>query len=423
MRSGSRSVALPGASASLSLFTLAALLAGVLLLVIVVAIVPLAYAAHQLIDSVFPIAFAPAFGAVGVIVALRQPHNPIGWILIAVALFVGGSFDIEAYAYLIYHVGDHGLPLGRVAVALAPCWYLGIVLLPLPILLFPDGRLPSARWRWVLWAYAASAVVMLGTVAWLDSPALLDRHIRVDSSGQIRAIDYPSGWESAALHVTLVVFLVLTLAFVLRQVLAFRRSTGARRQQLKSMLTGGAILIAGLLISVVAGGFQGQLWYAVSNLAFLGINALPIGIGVGILRYRLYDIDRLVSRTLSYAILTALLVMIYVGVVTLATRALPIASPIGVAASTLASAALFNPLRTRIQRAVDSRFNRARYDADAIVAVFRAHLRDAIDLESVSMRLGDAVDQTVAPGLVSLWIRPPLASRDPGSVRSPATSE
>ncbi len=253
----------------------------------------------------------------------------------------------------------------------------------------------------------------LVTVAWLDAPALFARHIQVDGSGQIRAIDYPSGWESVALHAALLPFLALSIAFVLRQLLAFHGSTGARRQQLKAMLSGGAIAIAGLLISLLAGSLSGQFWYVVSNGAFLAVNALPIGIGVGILRYRLYDIDRLVSRTLSYAILTALLVGIYVGVVTLATRALPFSSPIGVAASTLAAAALFNPLRTRIQHVVDRRFNRARYDAEAIVATFTAHLRDAIDLETVQMRLGEAVDRTVEPGLVSLWIRPPVTPPRP----------
>ena len=388
--------------------SIAVLLAAVVLVALAVAIVPLAYAAHETVDAVFPIAFAPAFGAVGVIVALRQPRNPIGWILLAVALLVGGSFDVETYSYLIYHVGDHGLPLGRVAVALAPCWYPGLVLLPLPILLFPDGRLPSPRWRWALWVYAVGGAVTLVTVAWLDAPALFARHIQVDGSGQIRAIDYPSGWESAALHAALLPFLALSIAFVLRQLLAFRGSTGARRQQLKAMLSGGAIAVGGLLVSLFAGSLSGQFWYAVSNGSFLAVNALPIGIGIGILRYRLYDIDRLVSRTLSYAILTALLVGIYVGVVTLATRALPFSSPIGVAASTLAAAALFNPLRTRIQHIVDRRFNRARYDAEAIVATFTAHLRDAIDLETVQMRLGEAVDRTVEPGLVSLWIRPPV---------------
>jgi hypothetical protein len=385
--------------------SVAALACGAALLILAVAIVPLAYAAHELVDAVFPIAFAPVFGAVGVIVALRQPRNAVGWMLVGVALLVGGSFDVETYAYLIYHVGDHGLPFGRIAVALAPCWYPGLVLLPLPILLFPDGRLPSRRWRWVMLLYAVNGAVTIATVAWLDAPALLDRHIHVDASGQIRAIDHPTGWESAALHVSLLVFLVLALVFVLRQVLAFRHSTGMRRQQLKSMLTGGGVCLAGLVVTVVAGGIGGQFWYVVSNGAFLAINALPIGIGVGILRYRLYEIDRLISRTLSYAVLTATLVGVFVGVVAVTTRVLPFSSPVAVAASTLAAAGLFNPLRLRVQRLVDRRFNRARYDAETIVAAFAARLQDAVDLETVSSDLLSAV-RSVQPAHASVWIRP-----------------
>ena len=370
-----------------------------------VTIVPLAYAAHELVDAAFPIAFAPVFGAVGVIIALRQPRNAVGWLLIGVALLVGGSFDVETYAYLIYHVGDHGLPFGRIAVALSPCWYLGLMLLPLPILLFPDGRLPSPRWRWAVALYGVNALATLATVGWLDAPALLDRHIRVDASGQIRAIDHPTGWESAVLHATLLIFLVSTLLFVARQVLAFRRASGMYRQQLKSMLTGGGVCLGGLVLTIALGGISGQIWYVLSNAAFLGINALPIGIGVGILRYRLYEIDRLISRTLSYAVLTATLVGVFVAIVAVTTRVLPFSSPVAVAASTLAAAALFNPLRLRVQRLVDRRFNRARYDAETIVAAFATRLQEAVDLETVSSDLLSAV-RSVQPTHASVWIRP-----------------
>jgi hypothetical protein len=385
--------------------SLAALVCGAVLLVVAVAIVPLSLAAHELVDAAFPIAFAPVFGAVGVIIALRQPRNAVGWLLVGVALLVGGSFDVETYAYLIYHVGDHGLPLGRIAVALAPCWYPGLILLPLPILLFPDGRLPSRRWRWGMWVYAVNGAVTVVTVAWLDAPALTRRHIHVDASGQLRAIDYPTGWESAVLHASLVLFLVMTLTFVAGQVLAMRHATGLRRQQLKSMLGGGAVCLAGLLVTIVTGGISGQFWYAVSNAAFIAIIALPIGIGVGILRYRLYEIDRLISRTLSYAFLTAMLVGVFVAIVALTTRVLPFSSPVAVAASTLAAAALFNPLRLRVQRLVDRRFNRARYDAEMIVAAFTARLQDAVDLETVTADLLSAV-RSVQPAHASVWIRP-----------------
>ncbi len=136
----------------------------------------------------------------------------------------------------------------------------------------------------------------------------------------------------------------------------------------------------------------------------IGLAALPVGIGVGILKYRLYDIDRIISRTLAYAIVTGLLVGVYAGLVLLATRVLPLSSPVAVAASTLAAAALFSPLRRRVQRAVDRRFNRARYDADQTVAAFGARLKDAVDLDTVRDDLAGAVHQALEPAHVSVWI-------------------
>ena len=146
-------------------------------------------------------------------------------------------------------------------------------------------------------------------------------------------------------------------------------------------------------------------WNAAGFL-FPFVIALPIGIGVGILKYRLYAIDRLISRTLSYAIITGLLVSVFAGIVLLMTRVLPFSSPVGVAASTLAAAALFNPLRRRVQRLVDRRFNRARYDAQSAVAGFSGRLRDAVDLDTISGELLDVVGQTIAPAHASIWIKP-----------------
>jgi hypothetical protein len=144
-----------------------------------------------------------------------------------------------------------------------------------------------------------------------------------------------------------------------------------------------------------------------TNVGILLLIALPVAIGVGILKYRLYEIDRLISRTLSYAILTGLLVGVFIGIVVLATDVLPFSSPVAVAASTLAAAALFNPLRLRIQRLVDRRFNRARYDAEAIVGAFTLRLRDAVDLDTVRGELLQAVTRAVQPAHASVWIRPP----------------
>ncbi len=167
----------------------------------------------------------------------------------------------------------------------------------------------------------------------------------------------------------------VSLAWVGRQVAAYRRlRLGESRQQLKWLMGGGAVVIGGFMVSIFLGGQKATLWQVVADAATLALAALPISIGIGILKYRLYEIDRLISRTLSYLIITGLLVSVFVGIVVLATDVLPFSSPVGVAASTLAAAALFNPLRLRVQRLVDRHFNRARYDAEAIVTAFTLQL-------------------------------------------------
>jgi hypothetical protein len=192
---------------------------------------------------------------------------------------------------------------------------------------------------------------------------------------------------------------VIVLSFVAHQVLSWRRATGQRRQQLKWLATGAAVTLVVIAASL---GFSST--GIVGEILGIGLAALPVGIGVGILKYRLYDIDRIISRTLAYAILTGLLVGVYAGLVLLATKVLPLSSPVAVAASTLAAAALFSPLRRRVQRAVDRRFNRAGYDADQTVAAFAARLKDAVDLDTVRDDLAGAVHQALEPAHVSVWI-------------------
>jgi hypothetical protein len=176
-----------------------------------------------------------------------------------------------------------------------------------------------------------------------------------------------------------------------------------RRQQLKWLAAGAVVCVACAVVSIASGNGSS----VIGSLAFAGaLSALPICIGVGILKYRLYEIDRLISRTLSYAILTALLVGTFIGLVALTTDLLPFSSSVGVAASTLAAAALFNPLRKRVQRAVDRRFNRTRYDAEATVAAFTARLRDAVELDAIRSDLLDAVNRAVQPSHASVWMTP-----------------
>ncbi len=203
----------------------------------------------------------------------------------------------------------------------------------------------------------------------------------------------------------LLAILPIWASWVVCQVGSYRRSTDERRQQLKWVSAGAAIclisLVAEVFLSDSSGGFGKVVWH----ITFFGIAAFPISIGVAMLKYRLYDIDRLISRTLSYAIVTGLVVGVYVGVITLVTRVLGFSSPVAVAASTLAAVALFNPARVRIQRVVDRRFNRARYDAEATIASFTARLRDAVDVEKVRSELLEVVNRAVEPAHATVWIR------------------
>jgi hypothetical protein len=329
--------------------------------------------------------------AVGWLVARRQPGNPLGWLFLVIAVCLFLSTDGGEYAAFSYLLGHH-LPFGPVGLALDDIWGPGLVLFALVILLFPDGRLPSAPWRWVLRAYVVVFTAFLAASAGAIAGALAERPIRVDSAGGLAAVDHPSGWFNAVQGVIAVIVTVLCVAFIARQALNWRRAAGEHRQQLK-WLAGGATVT---MVCVFLGSTFGVGWF--------GVAALPISMGVAILRYRLYEIDRIISRTLAYAIVTGLLVGVYAGLVLLATHVLSVRTPVAVAAATLAAAALFNPLRRRVQHVVDRRFNRARYDADRIVAAFASRLKDEVDLDSIRDDLADAVQRALEPAHVSAWI-------------------
>ena len=184
------------------------------------------------------------------------------------------------------------------------------------------------------------------------------------------------------------------------QVLSYRRSSGVRRQQLKWLMAGSAVALAGITPLLL----NSSGTSAAGPVVLAGFLALPLSIGVAVLRYRLFDIDRIISRTLAYAVVTGLLVGVYAGIALLITQVFRVHTPAAVAAATLAAAALFNPARRRVQRAVDRRFNRARYDADQTVAAFAARLKDAVDLDSVRDDLAGVVHQALEPAHVSVWI-------------------
>jgi hypothetical protein len=351
--------------------------------------------------------FAPVFGGLGFVLAWRKPGNPLGWLLLGAVGFLVLSGAASAYAVALYRQHHTGLPLGWVAVLLQPGWAPAIALFGLTVLLFPDGRLPGPRWRWALWAYLAVAALWIAGTVVISVWAIAGHHVQVDSGGNLLAIDHPSGWAAWWGAVQGLFFPVLGacwLASVAGQVVSYRRSSGDRREQLKWLIGGSGIAVAGGLLGVPFSDSPDQVLQVAGNIGLVAVLALPLSMGVAILKYRLYDIDRILSRTVAYAIITGLLVGIYAGLVLLATRVLGFSSTWAVAGSTLAAVALFTPVRRRVQRAVDRRFNRARYDADQTVAAFAGRLQDAVDLDAVRADLLGSVAAVLEPAHVSVWL-------------------
>jgi len=336
-------------------------------------------------------AFIPvaiAFAVVGALVAARTGNN-LGWLLLGTG--------VGAAVVLVTRVYAARVPASELPAAEWVGWIFTVILwitaplLVLPVLLFPDGRLPSPRWRPVVW------VVIIDWLALMVCPALSD----VNFSSNFPRLRDPvmlvaplgTAYNLAEVIWTLV-FPVGAAAMIVR----FRRSGHEQRLQLKWFMYASAIAA---VIVLAASQFGGNDPLAAFEIAF---TLIPAAVGIAILKYRLYDIDRLISRTLAYAIVTGLLVGVYAGLVLLATQVFRLHTPVAVAAATLAAAALFNPLRRRVQHTVDRRFNRVRYDADQTVAAFAAQLRDAVDLDAVRADLVAVVNKAVEPSRISVWI-------------------
>jgi hypothetical protein len=386
-----------------------AVVLGVLLLVLTVAAIVLTVLDHNFDAGDGGSAILiPGFGLVGLVVARRQPQNPIGWCLLGSALFLSIDDTASSYSVLDYHLHHGRLALGPLAVLLQPSWAPGIVFLALSILLFPDGEFPAGWWRVPVGGFLVSACVWLVGAYAIAVAAIASGHIAIDSGGNLLQTNHPTGswaWWGISQNVFFGLLGAVGLAWLAARIPAYRRATGVRRAQLKWLIGGATTALVGGAVTISfssSTGLDAVIGYA-GTVALLG---LPISIGVGILRYRLYDIDRLISRTLAYALLTGLLVGVFVGLVLLTTRVLPFSSPVGVAASTLAAAALFTPLRNRLQHLVDRRFNRARYDAEELVAAFGTRLRDAVDPETVLTELAAAARGSLQPAHVSVWVRP-----------------
>ena len=260
--------------------------------------------------------------------------------------------------------------------------------------------LPSGRWRAVSRVIVTGGVLLGLAASASGVAAVAGNDIRIDASGSLAN---PAGPWAVLQSVVAITVLASLLAWLVVQVPRYRRSSGERRQQLKWLYSGAVVFVVSVVISSLASGNSSSPWQLVGTV---GMAVFPVCIGIAVLKYRLYEIDRIISRVITYGIVTAVLAGVFAGLVLLATRVLPVTSPVGVAASTLAAAALFNPLRRRVQRMVDRRFNRAKYNAEAVVAAFTARLRGTVELDAVQSDLVDAVHHAFEPAHVSVCLTP-----------------
>jgi hypothetical protein len=347
------------------------------------------------------VVLALPFISVGPLLVARRPENAIGWLFCGVAItWAFSGLTVSYGAYALY--GDPGLPAARLALwASNAVFVVPLFLGPLYLfLLFPDGRLLSPRWRVVSWALAALSTI--GLLGGALRPGPLEGPVNVRTPV---AISGPVGDFLPSLDPYLtagvaVLFVLSATSLILR----LRRSSGLERLQIKWVVYLAAVAMACFVIVFAVE----PIAQYVFPIGMVAVGCMPLAAGLAILRYRLYEIDRVINRTLVYATLTAILVGAYLASVLLLQLALdPITSgsSLAVAVSTLAVAALFRPARGRVQAAVDRRFYRRRYDAAHTLEAFSARLREQVDLEALGGELRAVVTETMQPAHVSLWLR------------------
>jgi hypothetical protein len=363
-------------------------------------------------DAILAVA-AVVYAGTGRLIAGRLPGNAIGWLLCLMGLSVAAALLMEQYALYGLATAPGSVPAARLAGwAAGTLAVLAIMPLFFLVLLFPDGRLPSRRWRPVLWAMFVVAAgwaaqqLQVGTVYGGLTNALAAAKVTYPNPLGV----FPRhGWFSGFVAVIFVLALVTGALSVVSVLIRRRGASAELRQQLAWLgyvgvmtVMWGAVLLIYLVATNGANSWLGTLTWA--SLVLTPVVGIPLACAVAVLKYRLYEIDRLISRTVAYAIVTGLLIGVYAGLVLLATQVLRLRTPVAVATATLAAAALFSPMRWRVQRAVDRRFNRARYDAETTVAEFAARLKDAVDLNAVQADLASAVHHALEPAHVSVWI-------------------
>jgi hypothetical protein len=363
-------------------------------------------------DAILQVGFG-AFAVVGALLVAKRPTNAIGWIMASVALMVAIFHTGDTYTAAVMVTRGRPDALAVVAAWIGNWyWYLLLVLVVVFVpLLFPDGRLPSRRWLPV------AVLPGIGTLVVVTYSALIPTLEVNEASGYeianpigIAGLDRVEDLPGfAALNGLLVLGVVGAAASV---VVRYRRSRGVERQQMKWFVYAAALILLAPIVDRLPDFING-VWLG------LVLIAIPMAIGVAVLRYRLYDIDLVINRTLVYGPLTAMLVLVYVGgVVTIQSAFRTITgqeSQIAVVASTLAIAALFNPLRRRLQTFVDRRFYRGKYDAAKTLAAFSARLREETDLDALNTDLVKVVQETIQPAHASLWLRPNTGAKGSAS--------
>jgi hypothetical protein len=379
---------------ALWLVTMAACVAGL----VVALVVTRPLTAQVVLDgALYALGFPLGYATVGLVLTLRRPANPIGWLYAASALVWSALIPLGPW---VEQLAREQRPLPLLAkldaVAAVTLWAPAIALgITLPALLVPDGRLRSPRWRVVVaTAIAGPALFVLGAFlipgATTDTPVPFENPL--GQPGLVGEVAKGAAAAGLALHG------LSLLAALLCVILRFWSSRGVERQQMRWIATGAAIAVLG--VTVPLGDLRGA-W-----LDPLVVLCVPLAVAVAVLRYRLWDLDRIISRTVAYGLLTLLLGVGYAAVVLGLGRLLPASSTLAVAAATLAAVAAFAPLRRRVQDLVDRRFNRRRYDAARTVEGFAARLRDQVDLDALNGELLGVVDQTMQPTRTSLWLRP-----------------
>lgn len=321
------------------------------------------------------------FGALGLTLAERRPRNPIGWIfLTAAALWSIGGVG-NWYASM---GGELGWPLAHLgSILFTVTFFPGLALCIMPLLaLFPSGRLLSTRWRWVLWSAATFGVIA----------AVGNSLIEIDDGSKL---------GEALVGISIFPLLAGLGGGIASLVIRYRTGSTVVRQQLKWFLAAAIVLPVALFIGDVFPNHP----YLQSLVVAVGLLLLPVAVAIAILRYRLYEIDRIISRTVTYGLLTALLAGVYFGLVFLLGELLPFEGELPVAASTLAVAALFSPLRLRVQGVFDRRFNRSHYDAVRTIEVFSSRLRADIDVTDLRQELVEVTVRTMQPAFAGVWTR------------------